>query len=69
VLNRFPFEQHQEQTLDQDALPVMESADPELVTNKMMPLAVSQYVNFDLECSGLFGDREIEAAKRLTKDG
>jgi hypothetical protein len=66
VLNKFPLEQHQEQTLDQDALPVMESADPELVTK--MPLAVSQYVDFDLECSGLFGDREIEAAKRLMKD-
>jgi hypothetical protein len=33
----------------------------------MTPLALSQYIDFDSECSGLFGDQEIESAKNFLK--
>jgi hypothetical protein len=66
VPNEFLPEQ-KKQTLDQDALTAMESVDRNLAIN--MSPALSQYVDFDSDSSGLFGDREIEAAKRLLKNG
>jgi hypothetical protein len=69
VLNKFLLEQQEKLTLDQDTKPAIESVDPDLVADSIKPLALNQYVDFDLECSGLFSNCEIEGAKRLTKDG
>lgn len=33
----------------------------------MTPLALSQYIDFDSECSSLFGDQEVESAKKFIK--
>jgi hypothetical protein len=69
VPNEFLREQKEKQVLEQDALPTVGSVAPSLVEDDITSLALNQYVDFDSECSGLFGDREIEAAKRLIKDG
>jgi hypothetical protein len=69
VLNEFRREQEEKQTLEQGPLLTGESVVPSLVENSSAPLALNQYVDFDSECSGLFSDRDIEAAKRLMKDG
>jgi hypothetical protein len=70
VPNEFLREQKEKQVLEQDVLPTVESVAPSLVEEDITSLALNQYVDFDSdECSGLFGDREIEAAKRLIKDG
>jgi hypothetical protein len=69
VPNRFLREQLEKQTSEQNALPAVESVAPSRVVDDITPLALNQYVDFDSECSGLFSDRDIEAAKRLMKDG
>ncbi len=67
--NRFLREQKEKQTSQQDALPAVESVVSSLIGEDITPLSLNQYVDFDSECSGLFNDRDIEAAKRLMKDG
>jgi hypothetical protein len=69
VQNGFLREQKEEQTSGQDVLLAVESVEPSLVVDDITPLALNQYVDFDSECSGLFGDHDIEAAKRLMKEG
>ena len=32
------------------------------------PLELSQYINFDSECSGIFSEKEIAMAKQSAKD-
>jgi hypothetical protein len=65
VLNNFLDEQREEPTLDPEALPIVASVASDFVVDDITPLALNQYVDFDSECSGLFGDHEVEAAKRL----
>jgi hypothetical protein len=69
VLNEFQREQERQQTSEQGPWPVGEPVAPNLVEDSSTPLALNQYVDFDSECSGLFSDQDIEAAKRLMKDG
>lgn len=68
MLNEFLREQEEKQTSEQDATSALESVAPTRAVDDITPLALNQYVDFDSDCSGLFGDREIEAAKHLMKD-
>lgn len=67
--NRFLREQHEEQTAELNASLAVESVASSLIVDNGTPLALNQYVDFDSECSGLFDERDIEAAKRLMKNG
>jgi hypothetical protein len=69
VPNEFLHVKKEKQTSEPDALPMGKSVVPSLVEDNTTPLALNQYVDFDSECSGLFGDHEVEAAKRLMNDG
>jgi hypothetical protein len=73
VLNRFLHEQTDSQMLGQETVPVVEpiaeSIIPSPLEDVSTPLGLAQYVDFDAESSGLFGDREIEAAKKFIQQG
>jgi hypothetical protein len=32
------------------------------------PLKLNQYINFDVECSGIFSEQDVQGAKQLMKD-
>jgi hypothetical protein len=71
VPNRFLHEQVDQQIPGQETItavePVVESMISSPLEEVSTPLALNQYVDFDAESSGLFGDHEIEAAKQLIK--
>jgi hypothetical protein len=69
VQDNFLRERQEKTTAEPDVLSVMASGSADLAVGDMTPLALNQYIDFDSECSGLFGDHEIEAAKHLMKDG
>jgi hypothetical protein len=41
---------------------------PDSVENPATLFKLSQYIDFDEDCSGLFSDREIEVAKRSIEE-
>lgn len=73
MLNRFLHEQTDSQMLGQETMPVVEpvaeSMMPSPLEEVSTPLELDQYVDFDAESSGLFGDHDIEAAKQFIKKG
>jgi hypothetical protein len=73
VPNRFLHEQTDQQIPGQETMPAIEPVVESMVSSSLEEvstlLELDQYVDFDAESSGLFGDREIEAAKQFIKKG